>query len=266
MNPEKYDKMIFQLAESFLTSLKTKDGQPVTNALVSKYIDPAKPPSNLSGIYFRLLQSAQNANMKSGVIGGSINGIENLKVVLCGFHPKDVLKKYGEDDAKVFADIKRYVKPRGKVNPNGLWPQYCRTIISGAKFMAKFNSSTDFYKWVNFFDKDDRARPALPLLVQNQIKGFRLALACDFLKELGYFKFAKPDVHLRNIFVSLSLCSKDANDFELLESIIRVAKNSGVDAYHADKVFWLIGSGNFYKDKKKTGRNAKKFIDYVRSQ
>ena len=35
--------------------------------------------------------------MKSGVIGGSINGIDKLAPVLDGFNPKAVLAKYGDN-------------------------------------------------------------------------------------------------------------------------------------------------------------------------
>ena len=45
-----------------------------------------------------------------------------------------------------------------------------------------------------------RARPALPLLLVQEIDGFGFALACNFLRELGYENFSKPDVHLRKIF------------------------------------------------------------------
>ncbi len=38
------------------------------------------------------------------------------------------------------------------------------------------------------------------MLLGREINGFGFALSCDFLKELGYEDFPKPDVHLRDIF------------------------------------------------------------------
>lgn len=253
------------MAESFLTSLTTKDGVHVTQEMLSKYFQVEKPKT-LAEVYFRLLLSAQNANMKAGVIGGSIDGIENLRVVLCDFEPKAVIQKYGDNSQQVFTDIKKQVKPRGKVNANGLWSRYCDTILSGARFLAQFNSAEDFYQWANWFYEDERARPALPLLLKEEISGFGFALACDFLKEIGFLEYGKPDIWLRKIFVSLDLCSPSATDSELLKAIIRVAQNAGVTPYRVDKVFWLIGSGNFYLDGRKTRRNAEKFIEFVTSQ
>lgn len=265
MSSANRDKQVFNLAESFLTSLTTKDGAPVTQEMLNKYFQVEKPKT-LAEIYFRLLLSAQNANMKAGVIGGSIDGIENLRNVLCDFEPKAVIQKYGDNSQQVFTDIKKQVKPRGKVNNNGLWSRYCDTILSGARFLAQFQSAEDFYQWTNWFYEDERARPALPLLLKEEISGFGFALACDFLKEVGFLEYGKPDTWLRKIFVSLELCSPEATDSELLKAIIRVAQNAGVTPYKVDKVFWLIGSGNFYLDGKKTRRNAEKFIECVKSQ
>lgn len=36
--------------------------------------------------------------------------------------------------------------------------------------------------------------------------------------------------------------------YRLFKAIIRVAKNAGVPPYALDKLFWLIGSVNFYDD------------------
>lgn len=263
MNSAEYDKIIFQLAETFLINQMTKNGQPITKEILSLQLQTASRPNNISGIYLRLLESSQNANMKAGVIGGSIGGVKNLGIILCDFQPELVLRKYGSDSDKVFADVKENLMPRGKLNPNGLWAKYCQTILASAKFLSQFNSLEEFYVWVDWFYEDDRARPALPLLLQQQINGFGLALACDFLKEIGYIKYGKPDVHLRKIFVALKLCHEKANDFELLEAINRLSKNAEVTPFHADKIFWLIGSGLF-SNKMRIGRKAEDFIQYVK--
>lgn len=69
MSSAKRDKRVFDLAESFLNSLTTKDGFRVTQEMLSKYFQVEKPKT-VADIYFRLLLSAQNINMKAGVIGG----------------------------------------------------------------------------------------------------------------------------------------------------------------------------------------------------
>jgi hypothetical protein len=137
--------------------------------------------------------------------------------------------------------------------------------------MAQFSSADEFYRWVDFFDTDARARPALPMLLDHEIEGFGFALACDFLKELGYVNFAKPDVHLRDIFVGLGLCLSKAGDYHVFKAIIRVAKNAQVTPYNADKLFWLIGSGFFYDDPSigdqgKIGSHKAEFVSWAKER
>jgi hypothetical protein len=73
-------------------------------------------------------------------------------------------------------------------------------------------------------------------------------LACDFLKELGYENFSKPDVHVKDILWAIGLCPWGPSDYEVFKAVARVARNVGVTPYNVDKLFWLIGSGNFYDD------------------
>jgi thermostable 8-oxoguanine DNA glycosylase len=50
------------------------------------------------------------------------------------------------------------------------------------------------------------------MLISREVKGIGFPLACDFLKEMGFTGFAKPDVHIKTIF----------------KAVIRVAINVGV--------------------------------------
>jgi len=267
----KIDKQTYHLAKDYLPS-RCIEG--VTATLVEKYLNPLTlnpKPTSKEDIYQRILESAQNANMKAGVIGRAIGGVEKLSIVLEGFNPKAVIDKYAGDWEAILEDIVERLKPRGEIRrmPRSIWPHYCQTILSAANFVEQFSSASDFFSWVDFFDKDDRARASLPMLLSREIEGFGFALSCDFLKEMGYVNFPKPDVHLRDIFTALSLCSDKADDYQLFKAVIRVAGNTGVSAYNADKVFWLIGSGYFYSDlhigsKGRVGSQKKEFIEYAK--
>lgn len=265
------DKRIYHLAKDYLPSRKITG---VTAVLVEKYLNPLSlnpKPTTKEDIYKRILESAQNANMKAGVIGRAIGGIENLAPVLEGFNAKAILEKYAGDCDAVLGDIVEKLNPHGKVRrtSRAIWPHYCQTILSAANFIEQFSSVSDFFGWVDFFDKDERARPSLPMLLSREIEGFGFALSCDFLKEMGYINFPKPDVHLRDIFTSLSLCPNKSDDYQLFKAVIRVANHAGVSPYNADKMFWLIGSGYFYNDlhlgnKGRVGSHKKDFIEYAK--
>lgn len=68
------DQKIYQLAYDYLLSFNDED---ITSELLDKYLHLAEKnpkPNSLNEIYKQLLNSAQNANMKAGVIGWSIDG------------------------------------------------------------------------------------------------------------------------------------------------------------------------------------------------
>jgi hypothetical protein len=266
------DRAAYALAKDFL--LRSGVGKGVTPGLIERYLHLSRPrPNSLAGLYERMLESAQSANMKAGVIGGSIGGVGNLGRVLCAFEPTLVLEKYRSSWERVLDDIVAQLKPRGNVprTSRSIWPRFCRSVLSGARFLSQFSSADDFYGWVDFFDEDERARPALPLLLAQEIDGFGFALACNFLKELGYENFSKPDVHVKDIFGAIGLCAQGAGDYEVFKAVARVARNAGVTPYNVDKLFWLVGSGYFYDDPHignngRIGRHKKKFIEVARAR
>ncbi len=146
MNQQELDRAAYALARAFLLKCSVKG---VTPELVERYLhlDKSTRPQTLASLYERILNSAQNANMKPGVIGGSIGGVDKLGPVLCGFKPALILKKYPYGWEAVLDDIVAYLKPKGSVRrtSRSIWPGYCRTILFAAKFWSQFSSAKDFY-------------------------------------------------------------------------------------------------------------------------
>jgi thermostable 8-oxoguanine DNA glycosylase len=225
--------------------MESKD---VTDDIIEMHLSPEVIPgtATLNSVFRRLVESAQNRGMMPRVIGRSINGIDSLRDLLFDFDPARVAER-GWEATELMNHIRRDLRPTGQVRegPRALWTRFCQSIVSGAAFLSQFDSIDDFRKWVEFFDNDERARPALPMIIDQEIDGIGFALACDFLKELGYINFSKPDVHLKAIFSSLGL-SKSSRNYDVFKAIARIASNSGVSPYAVDKMFWLVGSGNFH--------------------
>ena len=262
------DRSAYELAKGYLPGLNITG---VTQTSIEKYLNPLSlnpRPASKEELYQRLLSSAQNANMKAAVIGRAIGGVDKLAPILFGFNPKAVLTRYEDDWEAVLDQIVKEIKPRGKIRrtPRSIWPLYCQTILSAAAFINQFDEANQFFEWVDFFDRDVKARPSLPMLLDREIKGFGFALSCDFLKELGYVNFPKPDVHLHDIFTELELCPIGVDDYQLFKAIIRLASNAHVTPYAADKVFWLIGSGDFYADPEigSISSHKQEFIKFAR--
>lgn len=264
MDESQRDRKLFNLAKEFLLTFEG-----VTQEILDHHLVPdMQRPETMAELYHRLLISAQNRGMGPGVIGGAIGGVDSLCDLLCEFSPAGVVEKYGTEDWEALLDdIVTQLRPNGKIRRTvrSLWPQYCQAVLTGAVFLSQFASAQEFHDWVGLFDSDDRVRPALPMLLSHEIHGFGFPLACDFLKETGYTGFGKPDVHLKRIFKGLHL-SPSREDYDVFKAILRIAAHVGETPYAVDKLFWLVGSGNFYRGGPKIGRHGNDFVAYALSR
>jgi hypothetical protein len=260
------DRKVYALARAYLLE---REG--ITQDLLDRHLRPspdARKPATLPAIYERLLRSAQSAQSMPNVIGGSIGGVERLGAVLFGFDPTAVARKYPRTEEgckQLFDDIREQLAPRGKLNynPRSLWRRYCGTITSGAAFLAHFPDAQAYYNWVEPLDFDEDRRIEAAGEIARQVDGIGFALACDFLKELGFTNFSKPDVHIKEIFSQLEL-SRSNDDIEVFKAVGRVARNAGVTPYEVDQLFWLVGSGDVYFVGRRIANSRAGFIAYVR--
>lgn len=87
---------------------------------------------------------------------------------------------------------------------------------------------------------------ALPMILAAEIDGIGYPLACDFLKELGFINYGKPDVHIIDIFSGIGLC--DSKSIAISNSKNNYREGLILPKFlliNVDKLFWLIGSGKF---------------------
>lgn len=258
------DQEIYSSAIDFLLSSGKVTREDLNRHLSSEH----QKPEDLKIIYKRLCISAQNKQMSTRVIGTAIGGIENMKKVLFDFDPNKVADAYSKSDSsKLLGKIIAELSPNGQIRTTNrsLWPQYCQAVIDSAHFLKTFSSAKKFYRWADFFANDTIAKPALPLMISIEIAGIGFPLACDFLKEIGYEQYGKPDVHLKEIFKALNIIdplekSTIKQDYSTLKAIDRISISNNVSPYAVDKIFWLIGSGDFYKSNKQIGGQRKQFI------
>lgn len=267
----KLDKKVYELAREFLSNIDRVPLEILDKELSTTH----SQRDDLATIYRRILESARNRGMSPNVVKRNNSDKEKddlyrLESLLCRFQPTKVLEKYNDDWHRVLNDVETQLNPPSpfRRNAGSIWPQFCKTIVSGAAFMAQFETAKDFCTFVDFFNRDDRARAALPMLLSKEIDGFGFPLACDFLKEIGYLNFGKPDVHVKEIFFELKL-SKSKDDYKVFKAIQRVAKNVDATPFKVDKMFWLAGSGDYLKKQGKRVRgdkHRKEFIDYVKNR
>jgi hypothetical protein len=254
----------YLIAKKFLIrELARPDAKDILESYLS-LPDQSNEAVSINELFRRLLSSAQNANMKASVIGGSIGGIQNLGRALFRFNPTKVKRNFADDPDGLLDHIITTVNPSGqiRITNRSIWPKYCKTILSAATFFGQFKSGEDFYDWANHFYGDQKSMAALPMVLAAEIYGIGYPLACDFLKELGFVSYGKPDVHVMQIFSGIGLCPEKTSPYQVQKVIAQIAQASGVSAYDVDKVFWLIGSGKFYNHPNigNIGRKKAKFI------
>lgn len=249
------DREAYALARAYLLD---HGSQGITDELLQHYVSPPPrglTPSTMAEVFRRLLVSARNRGMMATVIPHSL--VDSLGLVLDDFDPVKVTQRFTSPD-DLLDTIIQELRPVGKLRRarGGLWPLFARATLSGARFLGQFANGPEFLAWVQTFDDDPRKRAALPLLLSQEIDGFGFALACDFLKELGFLNFAKPDVHVKAIVKGLKLSSDTANDYAVFKAVVRIAAHCGTTPYDVDKLFWLVGSGRFY-DHPSIGRKGR---------
>jgi len=144
-----------------------------------------------------------------------------------------------------------------------LWKQFADWVISGSTFMSEFKDKEEFDTFVKRFSLNTYTKASLPMLLEKEIRWFWFALACDFLKELWYRDYPKPDIHLIEIFYGTWLCGSK-KDYDIYKAIVKMSEIVWEDAYTIDKIFWLIWSGKLYLDNIMLWRNRDVFIDLVK--
>ena len=175
-------------------------------------------------------------------------------------------KKCATLDPKKIAE--KITKQLG-VKCSNSWIRYCKGIVSVASFLSAFGSFEKFKETCEYYDKDNISRIAFASYLEKKIDNMGFAIACNWLKELGYKNYSKPDTHTKDICYALKLVDSNKKDIDCFEKMSELAKECGVEAYKLDKVWWLICSGNFYRFGKRLPSpqdNKKDFIDKLSKQ
>lgn len=253
--------VIYNKAKDYLLSFKE-----INENILNEHIifNESNCPKDIESLFIKMLEHAKN---RQGM-PNSIGPINKLKRFLYSFNPNKVLKNYSNWE-NIFLKIQNNYSPPGRMdinNSRNYWVIFSKSVYSIAEYLTNFKSIDDFYNYVNqFITSTPDTRLALALLLEKEIFGYQFALACDFIKESISSEFIKPDVHIKDIFCGLNLSREGSSDFQIFRDVIRFSKDINEPPYTVDKVFWLIGSGNFYKANIKIKSNKKDFINSLMS-
>lgn len=257
---DKY-KFVFESAEKFLDQIISENPS-LNNSILKRHLESESKFDDIFDACHRLVESLSNRNMMTSVIGFTRKEKE-MSSILFGYDPNEILDTYKNAD-ELLEKFRNVFPLKNVQSKRSLWRIFSEGIISGCRFMASFKDKDDFDSFIKTFALNKYTKAALPMLLSKEIKGFGFALACDFLKELGYRDYPKPDVHLIKIFYDLGL-SASPEPYEVYKSMVEMAEIVGKDAYTVDKIFWLISSGRFYLVNVEVGRNRDRFIKSIKT-
>jgi hypothetical protein len=90
-------------------------------------------------------------------------------------------------------------------------------------------------------------------------------LGCDWLKEMGYTNYAKPDTHTIDILFGSGVAPSQDN-YDVFKTMVKMGRvNDEVPAV-IDRLLWFIGSGKYVDENVKITRQKVGFIRLLRAK
>jgi hypothetical protein len=253
------NKEIFEKGKNYLLSFPAVTEEMLTQQLT---FPEQNRPKARTDLFKKMLEHAKNRQGMPNAIGD----IELLARSLWDFDPDRVLQEY-QNWESLFDNIKQHCSPPGRMvksNRHNYWVIFCKSILSIAKYISRFGSIEEFDKYVGqFITETPDTRLGLPLILKEEIFGYQFALACDFIKDNISPDFVKPDVHIKDIFIGIGKSLEGSTDYQIFRDVIDFARSIEQTPYAVDKLFWLIGSGDFYLNNVKVPTKKKKFIESI---
>jgi len=249
---------IYAVAKGYL-----EDNAPISGDELKRYFDIERIYITKNDILCRLLGSLQNKQMQSNVIGFySPQRVDTFKEILCAYDAGEILSTYNDADS-LFERFDKSFTIRNRDSKNNSFRKYAKSVLAACVLMERFKSADDFTEFVELFSYNELSSVALPMVLSREVYGLGFALACDWLKELGFSEYPKPDVHIIEIYHAFGLCEKD--DYSAYKAVIEMANATGDTAFNVDRTFWLIASGRYFLHDKKVASGKNEFIDIVLS-
>ena len=199
---------------------------------------------SLKDILERMLISTQNYQSRPNIIKYRLDWGRKEKIdkLLFWLDAKKILENYDSDT------ICETFQKEFWINPWRVWRSRCKSIISSCKFLNEFKSVEDFKNFIESYDNDIDSRIKLIKYIQHNIHWFWFALSCDFIKEIWYTNFCKPDVHIKDILLWLGICNTKDDEI-IFRCLCNLAEEWWYTPYKLDKILWIICSGKFFSSK-----------------
>jgi len=257
MTPDCKFKLLYAAAYDYLES---KIGKEALEQKLNHYRQ--YKVDNMYDVFWHLVNSLTNKiGMRS-----SIGDIDQLDPFLFDFDPWQTHSHYQDDWKQLFAEIKEKHTPPGPMDiskANSYWAIFAKGVLSGAEFLCHFDSFEAFDEFVNSFALNDISIAALPILLDQEIYGMGFPLGCDWLKEMGYGDYSKPDRHIIDILYGTGVAPSEDN-YVVFKTMVQMARVNDELPAVVDRLLWFIGSGRYVDEHDKIRRQKAGFIRLLR--
>ncbi len=250
-------KMLYKYAYDYLVS---KIGQPALEQKLNHYRH--HKAETMEELFWYLINSLTN---KVGM-RATIGDVNLLGDYIFNFDPYQTHDHYQDGWKKLFKLIKNNYTPPGPMNiknKNSYWVIFCKGILSGAEFLSGFEPYDAFDEFVNGFAFNDVSIAALPIILDQEVFGMGFPIGCDWLKEIGYSNYCKPDTHTIDILFETGVASSQDN-YNVFMTMVRMGKVNNEPPAVIDRLLWFIGSGKYVEKNEKIIRHKAAFIQEVR--
>lgn len=252
------DKKLMTLYREARDFLETIAGRDVEELLAfTRY----SKVTDMQEIYWRFARSLCNKRGMPATIGD----VDELEPFLFGFDPVRTAGKYDGEWKRLFTAIREGYTPPGPMDISreaSYWVVYVKGLLSGAVFLSRVGTFSGFERFVAGFAHHPIALAGLPIIIERFIYGMGFPLGCDWLREMGYTDYAKPDIHVLTIFIECGIV-RDWDTFQSFKILAHMGRLMGEPPAVVDKVLWYIGSGRFLPDDEPVTRYRNAFVEYV---
>jgi hypothetical protein len=198
----------------------------------------------------RLFYSLQNSGYRNFVKLGEQVQVETFKDLLCGFNPKDVLRKYITKEKFLDAAMAKRTELGINDNNKKAWHGFFDGVYDSMKKFTPFNDADQFFRETVKSEGTATKDIIDYLLREPKPKGLGKAIAADFIKESKLADTGKPDVHILAVLKGISAIDenkKATEEFDNAQTVLKqIAETNNTTMYKIDKIIWLICTKNFY--------------------
>lgn len=201
--------------------------------------------------------------VKRNIILYDKNNINIIKDLLHQCNLQYCIHTYTNNAEKFYNDLLKNLKLKnaGDTFTQKVIKIYVNVICSMSAFLSQFPDVQAMY---NYFEKFKKSFEKIELIyeIQNASKqkryrqencnneGWGFHLTANWLKDIGMQDYCKPDTHVKKFVIGSKLTNSTSNEavFCAMINMAEDAKqnDSSANAFKADRLIWLIGSGDFY--------------------